>query len=186
MPRAVTPRSDRTRVRAPRPAVQEGSVHAARARQHADAVRVLQYFRELFRIVQQHFQSVETECGVSGAQLWALVEVDRQPGMKVSEVAAVLSVQLPTASNMLDKLSERGFIRRERIARDRRVVRVFLTAEGRKCLRKAPKPAQGILPDVLQRMPAATLRRLARDLDLLLTLSSVRTPDAALRHLSEP
>lgn len=147
---------------------------------------VLQQLRELFRVAQQHFQKVEAKCGVSGAQLWAMSELDGQPGLKVSELARALSIHLSTASNMLDKLEGKAFIRRERTSGDQRVVKVFLTAEGRRCLKRAPRPVQGVLPDALARMPRAAVHRLERDLSVLLELSSVRSPGAALRHLSEP
>ena len=48
------------------PTVRAASSHAVAA------MAVLQQFRELFRVSQQHFQRVESSCGVSGAQLWAL------------------------------------------------------------------------------------------------------------------
>lgn len=149
-------------------------------------VVVLQQFRELFRVAQQHFQKVEAKCGVSGAQLWAMSELDGQPGLKISELARTLSIHLSTASNMLDKLEAKAFVRRERTSGDQRVVKVYLTAEGRRCLKRAPRPVQGVLPDALERMPRDAVRRLHRDLTLLLELSSVRSRGAALRHLSEP
>jgi DNA-binding MarR family transcriptional regulator len=149
-------------------------------------LQVLKQFRELFRVSQQHFQRIEERCGVSGAQLWALAELDAKPGLKISELAAILSVHVSTASNLLDKLEARQFIRRERAQHDQRVVRVFVTPDGRACMRRAPQPVQGVIIDALHRMPAPALRRLGRDLEILLALASLRNPRAAHRHLSEP
>src|ERR1022692_4779029 len=62
----------------------------------SQALVVLQHIRELLRVSQQHFQRIEARCGVSGAQLWALAELQSRPGLKISELATVLSVHLST------------------------------------------------------------------------------------------
>jgi len=147
---------------------------------------VLQQFRELFRVSQQHFQRIETNCGVSGAQLWALSEVAATPGLTISELARKLSIHLSTSSNLLDKLEAQELIRRERNQQDQRVVRVFLTAAGARTLRKAPKPAAGVIPDALRKMPHSALKALKRDLGTLLELASIRNPEEGMKPLAEP
>lgn len=149
-------------------------------------VHVLRQLRELFRVSQQHFQRVEATCGVSGAQLWALCEIQERAGITVSEIARTMSIHLSTASNLLDKLESRKLVRRERAATDQRVVRVYVTREGEKVLKRAPGPAEGVIPDALQKMPATALLRLNRDLTALLELASIRKPEEGLKHLGEP
>jgi DNA-binding MarR family transcriptional regulator len=150
------------------------------------ATAVLQQFRELFRVSQQHFQRIESHCGVSGAQLWALSELSSAPGLSVSQLARKMSIHLSTSSNLLDKLEAQGFVRRERGTDDHRIVRIFLTASGQRMLKKAPRPVEGVIPDALAKMPAQALRSLQRDLGLLLDLACVRSPGAALKPLAEP
>ena len=146
---------------------------------------VLQQFRELFRLSQQHFQRIESRCGVSGAQLWALSELSAAPGQTVSQLARKMSIHLSTSSNLLDKLETQGFARRERGSADQRIVRVYPTAAGQQVLKKGPRPAEGVIPDALARMPAHALQSLQRDLGQLLDLASVRNPKAALKPLAE-
>jgi len=147
---------------------------------------VLKQFRELFRVSQQHFQRIETDCGVSGAQVWALSELEARPGQRISELAQSLSVHLSTASNLLDKLEAKNLVRRERTSSDQRVVKVYLTPEGRRVVSRAPRPAEGVIPDALRKMPEEALRRLHRDLEQLLELTAIRNPRAALKPLAEP
>jgi hypothetical protein len=66
------------------------------------------------------------------------------------------------------------------------VVSVYLTTAGQQVLRKAPRPAEGVIPDALGKMPASALRRLKADLGLLLGLASVRNPEAGMKPLAEP
>lgn len=152
----------------------------------ATFIKVLRQFRELFRVSQQHFQRVEAKCGVSGAQLWALCEIQQRAGMTVSQVAHALSIHLSTASNLLDKLEARKLVRRDRGAADQRVVHVFITREGEKVVKRAPSPVEGIIPDTLQKMPERALLRLHADLAKVLELASIRRPSEGLKHLGEP
>jgi len=159
---------------------------AAKAPRSAAATAVLRQFRELFRVSQQHFQRIESHCGVSGAQLWALSELGAAPGLTVSHLARKMSVHLSTSSNLLDKLETQGLVRRERGSADQRTVHVYLTPAGHGVLAKAPQPAEGVIPDALAKMPAQALESLQRDLCLLLDLASVRNPKAADKPLAEP
>lgn len=170
----------------PRKAVRPKLAPAAASARLPPALAVLQQFRELFRVSQQHFQRIETRCGVSGAQLWALSELAAAPGLTVSQLARKMSIHLSTSSNLLDKLETQGFVRRERGSADQRIVRVYPTAAGQQVLKKAPRPVEGVIPDALAKMPADALQSLQRDLGQLLDLASVRSPKAALKPLAEP
>ncbi len=122
---------------------------------------------------------------MSGAQLWALAELQARPGSKISELAIALSVHLSTGSNLVDRLEAKSLVRRQRSKEDQRVVRVYLTPTGQGVLRKAPKPAEGIIPDALHRMPGDALGRLDRDLEQLLRLARIRDQRAAMKPLAE-
>ncbi|MND01423.1 hypothetical protein D3C83_204090 [compost metagenome] len=75
---------------------------------------------------------------------------------------------------------------RRRDTVDQRVVRVFLTAAGERLVRKAPSPARGVLPDALEALPAADLRRLDRSVAALLRSMKAKVQSgAALTHLQD-
>jgi DNA-binding MarR family transcriptional regulator len=122
----------------------------------------LKRFRLIFRAVQQHSQWVESRCGVSSAQLWAMSELSKTPGLKVTELAKAMSIHQSTASNLLLKLEKTGLIRRERPGSDQRVVRLYLTEPGRELVAKAPDPKQGLLQHALFELPDPVLTSLTR------------------------
>ena len=154
------------------------------ASDRADRVRsVLLALRVLIRAVQDYSRWVESQCGLSSAQLWALWELFATPGMKVSDLAAALYVHQSTASNMLDKLELRGLVERRRGGPDQRVVRLYLSSAGVDLLATAPRPAQGALNAALQQLPDATLRRLSTDLEALVAALQFKDPKAALKPL---
>lgn len=65
--------------------------------------------------------------------LGALAE---HPQLPVGEVALAAGVAPPTATRMLDHLERSGIVRRENSSRDRRVVTVQLTTQGRRLLER--------------------------------------------------
>ncbi len=148
------------------------------------AYEVLKRFRLIFKAVQQHSQWVETRCGVTSAQLWALWELSRSPGLRVTELAKAMSIHHSTASNLLDKLAKKGLIRRERVSEDQRVVTVTLTPEGWELIGQAPAPAQGILQYALFCLPDAILRSLAKDLNALVKEMEIKDDEAAMEPLN--
>jgi len=178
------PSSPKTSSRTSAPARRRGA--ELRRDDAPSPMAVLHQFRELFRASQRHFQRIEARCGVSGAQLWALSEVERRPGLTISELAKALSIHLSTSSNLLDKLENLALVRRERGTEDQRTVFVHLTAKGRKLLAAAPRPVDGVIPHALGRMPRTAIRRLHGDLNVLLELASLRRTRDAMKPLSEP
>jgi len=149
------------------------------------ALEVLGKFREVFRAAKVHFGSVQKSVGVSGAQLWALWELQQQPGLRVSALAARLSLRQSTVSNLIDQLARARHLRRERSESDLRAVRLYLTRSGEKILKTAPQPARGVLPDALESLKAKDLKDLDARLAEVLRAMKVRAPGASKTHLED-
>ncbi|NIR59781.1 MAG: MarR family transcriptional regulator [Gammaproteobacteria bacterium] len=146
---------------------------------------VVQRLRIVFRAIQAHSRWVEKQCGVSAAQLWAMWELASRPGLRVSALSEALSLHQSTTSNLLDKLEAKGLVRRERSGHDHRVVRLYLTAAGRRLVEYAPRPAQGALTDALDRMSDEALTHLHQSLSVMVEAMSVKNKQAALEPLSD-
>lgn len=140
------------------------------SRSHA----VTQQLRIVFKAMQAHSKTVEKACGLSSAQLWMLHEVAQTPGLKVSQLATLLSIHASTCSNMLDKLERKNLIARDRSKTDQRSVHLFVTAAGRELLSKAPSPPQGKLSEALERLGEEHLTSLESSLGSLITALNLK------------
>lgn len=163
----------------PRAKAAGGSAHAASVK------ATLKNFRIVFSSVRKHFAWLEQSCGIGGASVWALAVIGKTPGMRVTDLAESLSIHQSTASNLLERLIREGYAKRRRDTEDQRVVRLELTAKGRKLLQRAPQPVEGVLPDALARLPADVLERLKVDLDALIQAMQVKDDRAAFRPLAD-
>jgi DNA-binding MarR family transcriptional regulator len=95
--------------------------------------------------------------GVSMAQVHILYTVQRNGEMTMSQLADVLSVSDSNATGLIDRMAERGFVVRERVPEDRRVVVVKVTDAGERLLREVDALSDEILRSVLGRLTPSQL-----------------------------
>lgn len=96
----------------------------------------------LLRRIESDMKGMDHPHKMSGSQLWAFCLIAAHPGMRISDMAEAMHIHHSSASNLLDKIEARGLIRRERHARDSRVVRLWLTEQGRILEQETSAPVQ--------------------------------------------
>jgi DNA-binding MarR family transcriptional regulator len=144
----------------------------------------LQKIRIVIRAAQQHSSRIEKQCGVSGAQLWMMQELQETPGLRVGEIASRLAIHQTTASNLLRSLEKRGYAVKARDPEDQRVVKLALSEQGRDLLAQAPKPARGLLPEALRKLDGEGLRHLNKGLQRLLDSMEAVDDEYGMQPLS--
>jgi len=141
-------------------------------------LEVLRQFRIVLRGIKQHYHFVERNCGVSGAQLWAMERIEATRGLAPGDLAHELAIHPSTASNLLARLEELKLVHRTRAEMDHRRVHLYLTAKGQAVLERAPRPLRGVLQQALQDLPPASLAALRKRLDELIALMQVYDQEA--------
>jgi DNA-binding MarR family transcriptional regulator len=96
--------------------------------------------------------------GVSMAQLHIMFTVQRHGEMTMSQLADVLNVSDSSATGLVDRMAERGFVQRDRVPTDRRVVIVRITEAGEALLRELDALTDEIFRTVLSRLGPGQLR----------------------------
>lgn len=132
------------------------------------SLKVLKQFRLIYGSAIRQFRRIESNCGVSGSQMWLLQEIDRTPAIGVSELALRLSIHQSTCSLLVDKLCTKKLAVKIRSEQDQRRVGLKITPAGKKILTSAPGPAEGTLPEALQDLSQSELRKLHASLDKLI------------------
>jgi DNA-binding MarR family transcriptional regulator len=139
----------------------------------------LQLFRTIFGSARSHDTEIRRVAGIAGAQLWALSEIARAEGISVNALSQSMALHQTTASNLVNALLERQFIRRSRDAGDQRIARLHVTAAGKRMLSRAPRPYAGLLPNALSHLDARQLAELSQSLRALVTILRRPAKDAA-------
>jgi DNA-binding MarR family transcriptional regulator len=127
--------------------------------------------REILKIVPLVMRTVAAELRAAGelpapAHFGLLSLLVAQP-RTLSELAALQGVSLPTMSNSVSAMVERGWVRRTSPPDDRRVVVIDVTALGRAAVDRVGRAAEAHLADVLVPLDAASRRRLQAGLGVL-------------------
>ena len=95
-------------------------------------------FLSIFLLAQKSedmaIKELETGSDLSVSEMHTLVAIGRKNPKPMFEVAAELMISVSTLSIAVSKLESRGYVRRIKSEADRRIVRVTLSAKGRRAL----------------------------------------------------
>ena len=84
---------------------------------------------DVARLLRTIFDRRVKSMGLTRSQWWVLTHVFRNHGATQSELAEALEVEKATLGRLLDRLVDKGWIRRESDVDDRRAKRIYLTEE---------------------------------------------------------
>jgi MarR family transcriptional regulator, organic hydroperoxide resistance regulator len=90
--------------------------------------------------------------GLSMAQLHILYMLQRHGQMPMSRLAEVLNVSLSNATGLIDRIEERGYVERTRVAEDRRIVLIRVTPAGEQMLNEIDALSDELLRSVLDHL----------------------------------
>jgi DNA-binding MarR family transcriptional regulator len=130
--------------------------------------------RDLLKIMPLVMRTVAAELRAAGEMPapahFPLLMFLNERGRSLTELAELRGVSLPTMSNSISTVAQRGWVRRiapVRDGKDRRVVVVEITSAGRAALERVFRCAEGHLADVLAPLDEASRRRLGAGLGVL-------------------
>jgi DNA-binding MarR family transcriptional regulator len=103
--------------------------------------------------------------GLTIAQLRLLMSLRDEDGLPVGALAERLGVNPSTITGHVDRLVKQALVRREEDSVDRRIVRNYLTDDGRAVVTAVLHVAGHYLVNILKRLPEDQLDRLERALE---------------------
>ena len=142
----------------------QSAMHSVRELRRKRELRVMSALRELYSVTRTSYRMVERRTGVSMATMRALAHIAERPGLGASALARELGLHKSTASNLLREFGDRGWVQRRRQASDQRAVRILLTPEGQKIVRRAGLNARGLLATLTESLTDRELALVERGL----------------------
>ena len=85
---------------------------------------------DVARLMRTAFDRRVRRLGLTRSQWLVINRLHRRPGATQSELADMLEVEKATAGRMVDRMEKKGWVARRPDPSDRRVNRLFLTAEA--------------------------------------------------------
>ncbi|MBC8423290.1 MarR family transcriptional regulator [bacterium] len=119
------------------------------------------------------------EYQITGPQLICLQTLLEDGPVTTSALAKLVNLANSTVVGILDRLEAKIWIARERSTKDRRVVLVYITDEGRDLLSRAPSPLQDRLAQGLSVLPEKEQIIMAQSVERIVELLEVEDFGAA-------
>ncbi len=94
------------------------------------------------RVLAELSRRMEAERGVSVLEHGSLYELSSPPGrrLRMAELAERLGLSRSATTRLVDRLEERGWVRRESPREDRRTTNVIITKDGRRAFVRNNRP----------------------------------------------
>ena len=114
-----------------------------KANQDKAILGITQCLRRIIKSLQNYSSEVYSHFGISGPQLWVLKTIYQNGSLPLGELSKRMYLHPSTLTAAVDRLEKKGYVFRNRIEKDRRVINVQLTPKGNSLAKRAPKPIQG-------------------------------------------
>jgi len=134
------------------------------------------------RVHQSHSALFADECrvfGITPVQYGVLTALLHRPDIDQATLGAECGIDRTNAADVLERLAERGLVRRTKSAADRRMMLARLTAEGRALTRAMHDAMQRAQKRLLDALSATERREFLRLLLKLVDAIEPAEPDAA-------
>ncbi len=144
---------------------------AASSDSHSKYTKEIIYsIRRLMQAGELYTKELNKIYNISSAQLNCLVILYENGPLPPSQIAKLMMVNSSTITGIIDRLEQKGLVKRMRISTDRRVITVDLTKNGKILAENAPPPIQYKLFDGLRSVSEKEIKNIA---DSLLKLTDM-------------
>ena len=143
-------------------------------RDPASANRAMAALREVIRAFNVATKNLERRLGLSGSQLETLEILKENPGLSPSDVACRTATDQSTASVVVKRLADAGYVERRQHDGDRRRTHLTLTPKGEQLLENAPPSVPSRLREAFMRMGDGDRVTLTQLLERWLSLAGLR------------
>lgn len=140
---------------------------------------ILQSLRRIIRAVDIHSRQLKSKFNITAPQLICLITIVSKKSMAVATLAKEIHLSSSTVVGILDRLEEKKLIVRRRDKKDRRVVKVSATAQGKEFIKNSPSPLQDKLENSLKELSELEQATISLSLQRIVELMEAEEIDAA-------
>lgn len=131
---------------------------------------IIDDIRRVFQVLTEQSRKIEHETSLTGPQLWVVKILKETSPMKVSDLARRMYLHPATMVGLLDRLEAKGLLKRTRSDKDRRVVFIDLTEQGRELEINSPEVVQNLLVKGLEALTGQKLKMISDGLVEVVTI----------------
>ena len=142
---------------------------------HKDKTRSIIFsIRKLIQAGELYSKELSKIHSISAAQLNCLLALFENGSLPPSQIAKYMLVKSSTVTGVVDRLEQKGLVRRVRNSPDRRIVTIELTGAGNKLAENAPPPIQQKIVDGLKKISESEIDEIVFSLTKLTDMLDVQ------------
>ena len=119
---------------------------------------------DVARMLRTYADQRARRLGITRAQWAVMARLEHAEGLKQSELAEMLDLQPITLTRLVDRLCANGLIERRADPSDRRVKRLYLTAQAHPLMDRLADLGDDLMGTVLEGYDAKTIERMITEL----------------------
>ena len=142
---------------------------------------ILIKLRKIIRSINLESKKIEKELGISIPQLLVLQYLSDQNDYRAfaKDIKEYINLNASTVSGIISRLEVKALVAKSPKPDDKRAMYIILTAKGADLLYKYPPTLQEKLSQRLEKLTAAQIEELDRNIELLTIIMEVEDIDAA-------
>ena len=137
-------------------------------------LRILRALRRITRAVALHSRQLSAVSNITAPQLVCLRAVVENGPLTATALSREIHVSASTVVGILDRLEDKGLVRRERGREDRRIVFLWPTEAGIALAQGTPSPLQQKLAESLNELPELEQATITLSLERIVDLMESR------------
>jgi len=130
--------------------------------------------RRLMQAGEHYTKELNKIYNVSAAQINCLLTLHENGPLPPSQIAKHVMVNSSTITGIIDRLEKKDLVKRLRISKDRRVITVELTKNGKILAENAPPPIQQKIIDGLNQLSPSEIEQISLTLKRLIDMLDVQ------------
>jgi DNA-binding MarR family transcriptional regulator len=135
---------------------------------------IIYSIRRLTQAGELYSKELNKTYSISAAQLNCLLALYENGSLPPSQIAKHMLVKSSTVTGVVDRLEQKGLVKRVRNSPDRRVITIELTDAGKQLAENAPPPIQQKIIDGLKQLSNAEIDEIAIAISRLTDLLDVQ------------
>lgn len=130
--------------------------------------------RKLMQGGELYTKELNKKYQITSAQLNCLLALYENGPLPPSQIAKHMMVKSSTVTGVIDRLEQKGLVKRTRNSPDRRIITIQLTETGRALAESAPPPVQQRVIDGLRRLSPWQVNQIIAGLSKLTNMLDVQ------------
>lgn len=135
---------------------------------------IIQSIRRLMQGAELYNKEINKKYNISAAQVNCLLALNEYGPLPPSQIAKIIMVNSSTVTVIIDRLEQKGFVARQRISQDRRIITIQLTESGKTLAENAPSPIQQKIIDGLQTLTPNEVEHIVKALNKLTNMLDIQ------------